>query len=75
LILPSHRLALTLTLRLSAQLLEVCPYTQKVTALRTYHLLLTTCLRSKPEFSWVHFSAEDASRSLSDQETPLKTHT
>jgi hypothetical protein len=72
--LPSHRLAFTLTLRLSAQLLEVCPSTRKVTTLRTYHLLLTTCLRSTPEFSGVHFSAEDASRSFSGQETPLKTH-
>jgi hypothetical protein len=74
LILPSHQLAFTLTMRLSAQLLEVCPYTRKVTALCTYHLLLTTRLRSKPEFSGVHFSAEDASCSFSGQETPLKTH-
>jgi hypothetical protein len=45
-----------------------------VTALRTHHLFSTTCLRSKPEFSGVRFSAENASRSFSDRETPLKTH-
>jgi hypothetical protein len=54
LILPSHQLAFTLTMRLSAHLLEVCPYVRKVTALRTHHLLSTTCLHSKPEFSGVH---------------------
>jgi hypothetical protein len=74
LILPSHQLAFTLTMRLSVQLLEVCPCTRKVTAFAHLHLLSTTYLRSKPEFSGVHFSAEDASRSFSGQETPLKTH-
>ncbi len=73
-ILPNHQLAFTLTVWFPTQMLEVCPYTRKVTALRTYHLLLTTCLRTTPEFSGVRFSAEDASRSFSDRETPLKTH-
>ena len=70
-ILPSQQLAFTVTMRLSAQLLEVCPHTRSVTTLRTYYLL---CRRSKPEFSRVHFSVKNTSRSFSGQETPLKTH-
>lgn len=61
-ILPSHQLGFTLTVWFPTQLLEVCPYTRKVTALHTYHLLSTICLSSTPELSEVHFSAEDASQ-------------
>jgi hypothetical protein len=74
LILPSHQLGFTLTVCFPTQLLEVCPYTRKVTALRTYHLFSTTCFALHQNFRRFISLRKMLPSSFSSQETPLKTH-
>jgi len=74
LILPNHQLTFTLTVWFPTQLLEVCPYTRKVTALRTHHLFSTTCLALNQNFRGF-VSLQRMLPALSPtKKTPLKTH-
>ena len=72
LILPNHQLPFTLTVWLSSQLLEVCPYTLESHGFERPSLALaqSTCHRLNQNFRWVSLSLQtDASRF-----SPTKKH-
>lgn len=53
--LPNHQLVFTLTVWLSTQMLEVCPYVKKLMPLHIHDSLSTTCVPRKSEFSFGPF--------------------